>query len=130
MANGDVTVKILYRQSLGGGRDANGVAKSNKILVLGEIVGTWVDSGLAINKLGGPAAFGVDNLDFIKFEPTVLNDVYPTAEKLFIANYNVSSQKIFCLDDMGEADPQAPDAGENVILRFVAVGDDANAPEL
>jgi hypothetical protein len=130
MANGDIQVKVLYRQSLGGGIDANGVAKNTKILVVGEITGTYVAAGLAVNKLGGANAFGVSGLDYIKLNTITIGGVYPTAEKLFKADYNEATHKIFLLEDVGAADPAKPADGDVVVLKFVAVGDDADAPEL
>ena len=130
MANGDIQVKVLYRQSLGGGVDATGVAKNTKILVIGEITGTYVAAGLAVNKLGGPNAFGVRNLDFLKLNPITIDSIYPTAEKLFKADYDVTNQKIFLLEDLGAADPAKPADADVVLLKFIAVGDDADAPEL
>jgi hypothetical protein len=130
MANGDVTIKTLYRQSLGGGRDASGTPQNSKILVIGEITGDYVSTGLAINKLGGPAAFGVNNLDYVYLNLISVAGVFPTAEKLGLANFDVVNNKIFVVDDMGEADPAKPDDGQAVVLRFIALGDDATVPEL
>jgi hypothetical protein len=131
MASGDINVKILYSQSLGGGFSLTGGAKNTKRLVVGEITGTYVSTGLAVNKLGGPAAFGLVTMDFLKVVPWTLNAAYPEQAKLFTADYDVTNQKIFCNDEIGAAGAgNDPADGEAVVLRFVAVGDDATAPEL
>jgi hypothetical protein len=136
MANGDVTIKTLYSQAIGGGRDADGIAKQGKRLSVGTIDGTYVSTGLAINKHGGAKAFGVDNLDFLYLEVITINTggnstkVYPTTNALFLANYDHVNQKIFVLEDCGAADPAKPSDADILQLRFVALGDDATVPEL
>lgn len=136
MADGDVTIKNLYSQALGGGRDAAGIPKNNKRLVVGQIDGTYVSTGLAINKHGGPQAFGVNNLDYLKLEVITINTggdtilVYPTTNALFLANYDHTNQKIFVLEDCGAADPAKPADADTLSIRFVAVGDDVTAPAL
>ena len=133
MADGDVTIKNLYSQALGGGRDAGGVPKQSKRLVVGQITGTYVSTGLAINKHGGPQAFGVNNLDYLFLDVvTIATDgstpAYPTTNALFKADYDHANQKIFLLEDVGAADPSVPSDADPVVLRFVAVGDDATVP--
>jgi len=131
MASGDITaVKVLYSQSLGGGQDENGVKKNTKRLVCGEITATYLDAGIAVNKLGGANAFGVDNLDFLKLQVIRLNTTYPDAEALPIANYDVTNQKIFIVADEGAGTPANPNVDVTCIIRFLACGDDADAPEL
>jgi hypothetical protein len=131
MANGDINVKVLYSQSLGGGFTTTGRAQNTKRLVVGEITGTYVAAGLAVNKLGGPAAFGLTTMDFLKLEPITFNAVGPGVATLFPTDYDVTNQKIFCCDKLGAAGALAdPEDGEAIVLRFVAVGDDATAPEL
>ena len=106
MANGDVTIKTLYSQAMGGGRDASGIPKQGKRLSVGQIDGTYVSTGLALNKHGGAAAFGVDNLDFLFLEVITINTggdttpVFPTTNALFLANYDHVNKKIFVLEDM------------------------------
>ncbi len=130
MANGDVTIKTLYSQSLGGGGNAGGVPKNSKRLVIGQITGDYVSTGLALNKAGGPNAFGLNNLDFVYLNLISVAGVFPTAEKLGKADFDVTNNKIFCVDDMGEADPAKPDDGQAIVIRFIAIGDDATVPEL
>lgn len=131
MADGDVSVKVLYKQTVGGGRTTSGVAVARKVLVVGEIVGTYVSTGLAIDKLGGVAAFGVTNLDFISLDPRIIAAVTdPSADVLFLANFDVTNNKIFLLEDSGAADPATPSDADAVTIKFLAVGDSADAPEL
>ena len=131
MANGDINVKVLYSQSLGGGFTTGGLAKNTKRLVVGQITGTYVSTGLAVDKLAGPAAFGLTTMDFIKLEPATLAGAYPSQAKLFTADYDVTNQKIFCNEELGTAGAgNDPADGDAVDIRFVAVGDDATAPEL
>jgi hypothetical protein len=131
MADGDITaVKVLYRQALGGGQTGSGAKKNDKILVVGEITATYVAAGIAVNKLGGANCFGVSNIDFVKIEPTVIEAAFPTAENLFHASYDHENQKIFLLEDCGQANPAVPSDADTITLRFICVGDDADAPEL
>jgi hypothetical protein len=131
ISNGDIyALKVLYSQSLGGGQDEAGVKKSTKRLVVGEITALYADAGIAVNNVGGPSAFGVDKLDFLKLQVVSLNAVFPDAEALQIANYDVVNQKIFIVADEGAGTPVNPDAGHVCVLRFLACGDDAEAPEL
>jgi hypothetical protein len=131
MANGDISaVKVLYRQSLGGGQDAAGVKKNTKTLIVGEITALYVSTGIAVNKFGGASAFGVDNLDFVKLQVIRLNTTYPDAGALQIAGYDVTNQKIFVVADEGAGSPAKPNDGVTCVIRFLACGDDADAPEL
>ncbi len=132
MANGDITaVKVLYRQSLGGGQTIGGVKKSTKTLVIGEITCTYLLAGIAVNKLGGDNCFGVlGDVDFVKLFPITINAIYPTAQKLHKADYDFVNKKIFCLEDVGQNTHTIPTDGDVVVIRFVAIGDDADAPEL
>ena len=131
MASGDITaVKVLYSQSLGGGQDSAGIKKNTKRLVVGEITATWVDTGIAVNKTGGPNAFGLNNLDFLKLQMIRIDTTYPDAEAIPYASYDVTNQKIFVVADEGASTPANPTAGQTCIIRFLACGDDVTAPEL
>jgi len=130
MANGDVSVKILYKNHLGGGRSLTGVSKNSKTLVVGEIKGTYVSTGLAVNKHGGVNGLGVSTLDVLLLDPRVISSATdPSAETLFLANYDASGDKIFMVEDSGQANPAVPSDGDAVTVRFFAIGDDANTPE-
>ena len=133
MANGDITaVKILYRQSLGGGQDASGLKKNSKILSVGEITATYVSTGISAAKAGGDCVFGMaaEGLDFVKLIPYSVNGVYSLGNALQTADYDVSGKLIFVATDIGAANPTVPTDGHSCIIRFVAVGNDADAPEL
>ncbi len=131
MASGDITaVKVLYRQTLGGGQDAGGVKKNDKVLVVGEVTATYVSTGIAVNKLGAGACFGVRNIDFVKIEPTLIAAARPSNDVLFHASYDHAGQKIFMTEDLGAADSAAPSDADAIEFRFICIGDDADAPEL
>ena len=88
-------------------------------------------AGLAVNKLGGPAAFGLTTMDFLKLQPVTFNAVAPGKATLFPTDYDTVNQKIFCCDKLGAAGALAdPEDGEAIVIHFVACGDDATAPEL
>jgi hypothetical protein len=129
MANGDCTIKTLYSHNLGGGRDANGVPKQNKRFVVGQIDATWVDTGITLAKHGGPQAFGVNNLDYLFLEVISSGDAaVPDAEKLPKADYDHANQLIFVVEDLGQTTPAKPTAADAIVIRFVAIGDDAALP--
>ena len=132
MANGDITaVKILYKHALGGGQNALGVKKNSKVLVVGEITATYVEAGISAAKAGGDCVFGVsEGLDFVKILPYSINGAYPTGNALFKADYDVNGKLIFLLNNVGNATAAVPTDGHVCVLRFVAIGNDAEAPEL
>jgi hypothetical protein len=70
-------------------------------------------------------------MDFLKLDVVSLNAAYPEQAKLFTADYDVTNQKIFCNEGIGQAGAGSdPENGEAVVIRFAAVGDDATTPEL
>jgi hypothetical protein len=129
MTDGDCTIKTLYSHALGGGRDANGVPKQNKRFVVGEITGTYDVLGLSINLHGGPQAFGVNNLDYLFMEVISCGTLTtPDSEKLPHASYDHANQKIFIVEDLGQSTPAVPSDTDAIVIRFVALGDDASVP--
>lgn len=132
MANGDITsIKELYRQSLGGGQNTVTGSKNNKILTVGEMVCTYVAAGISVDGAGGPGAFGVTNIDFIKIEPKIIASATgPSNDVLFHASYDHANNKIFMVENLGAADPAVPSDADTVTFRYICVGDDASAPEL
>ena len=131
MANGDITaVKVLYRHTLSGGRNAAGAGANDKVLVVGEITATYVAAGIAVDKLGGPACFGVTNIDLLKLEAVSSNAVFTGSEVISIAGYDHINQKIFYVVTEGAATPAVPTDGHAILLRFLCIGDDAGAPAL
>lgn len=130
MADGDITAnKVLYRQTVGAGQDADGVQKNTKVLVVGELTCTYHSSGIAVNKLG-TSAFGVSNVDFIHLNPITIAGASPITQKLFKADYDHANQKIFLLEDVGQANPAIPSNADACVIKYVVLGDDAGAPEL
>ena len=132
MANGDITaVKILYKQAVGGGQDALGVKKNSKVFVVGEITATYVSTGISVAKAGGDCVFGCsEGLDFVKLVPYSVNGVYTAAQAIQTADYDKSGKLIFIQTDVGAANPTIPTDGHSCLIRFVALGNDAEAPEL
>lgn len=131
MADGDISaVKVLYRQSLSGGRSASGAGANNKVLVVGEITAAYVAAGIAVNKVGGVNCFGVTNIDVLKLEPVVSGSTYTDTRQISLASYDHVNQKIFYVIDEGDADPAKPNDAVVVKLRFLCIGDDADAPVL
>ena len=131
MADGDITaVKILYRHPFGGGRDDAGLRVNEKVLVVGEITATYVSGGIAVNKMGGVNCFGLTNLDFLKLETVLVTTTSSDAEAIQIAGYDTVNQKIFIVEDEGAATPAVPSNADAIKLRFLAIGDNAEAPVL
>ena len=131
MASGDITaVKVLYRQTLSGGRSASGAGANDKVLVVGEITASYVSTGIAVNKVGGDNCFGVRNIDLLKLEPVVSGSTYTDTRAISLASYDYENFKIFYVIDEGAADPADPDDAVVVTLRFLCIGDDAGAPAL
>ena len=129
--NGDISsTKVLYSQSLGGGQSSTGVSKNTKRLVVGEITAKWADAGIGVNFAGGPNAFGLNSVDTLKLQVIRIDTTYPDAEALPLANYDVTNQKIFVVADVGASTPDNPTAGQTIVLRYLACGDDVTAPEL
>lgn len=131
MATGDINhVKVLYRQTLSGGRNATGGGANNKVLVVGELKAEYEVAGINIADLGGDSAFGVTNIDILKLEAVTSNDVYSDAEKISLASYDHTNKRIFYVVTEGQATPAKPNDGHVVVLRFFCIGDDAGAPVL
>lgn len=131
MADGDVTaIKVLYRQTLSGGVNATGGGANDKVLVVGELTATYLEAGIAVNKVGGPGAFGVTNIDVLKLEAVTSGSTYTDARQISIASYDHVNQKIFYVIDEGAATPADPADAVVVTMRFLCIGDDAGAPVL
>ena len=131
MANGDITaVKVLYRHTLSGGFNAAGAGANDKVLVVGEITATYVAAGIAVNKVGGVNCFGVTNIDILKLEAVSSNAVFTATEAISLASYDHINQKIFYVVDEGQATPAEPSDGHAILLRFLCIGDAADAPSL
>ena len=136
MANGDISsvVRLGRFEIPGGGQTTIGGKKNNKVITWGRITGTYVSGGMAVDAVGGPRAFGVSKLDSIHLEVrtagTAATPTQPTTDNLFLANYLVTTDKIFVVDQVGQADPAVPTAGDTIVLDYLVFGDHAGAPEL
>jgi hypothetical protein len=131
VSNGDISaVKVLYRQTLSGGRNADGVGTNDKVLVVGEITALYVSTGIAVHNVGGANCFGVTNIDLLKLEAVTSGSTYTDARQISLASYDHENQKIFYVIDEGAADPADPADGVVVTLRFLCIGDAADAPVL
>ena len=129
--NGDISqTKVFYSQSLGGGQSSTGAAKNTKRLVIGELKAKWADTGIDVGQSGGPSLFGLNSVDLLKLQVITIDTTYPDAEALPIANYDVKNELIFVVADEGASTPANPTAGQVVTIRYMALGDDATAPEL
>lgn len=129
--NGDISsVKFFGRIPLGGGVTLAG-QRTQKVLVFGEIIGKWADTtGLQMDDKGGLAALGLVALDFISFEPRITGTTgTPTYEVdlgLHTIAFDTTNDRILGVID-GTTNVAA---GDTWVLGFIAVGDDASAPEL
>jgi hypothetical protein len=132
MANGDITsIEELGRFTIpGAGHDLQGLAKNNKVLVWGRLTGSYVTTGINLANEGGILALGVSVADTVNLTVTAVNATYPTDNKLFLANLD-SSNKIFVVDEMGQANPAVPGDGHVVVIDYFVIGEDeARSPEL
>jgi hypothetical protein len=53
---------------------------------------------------------------------------FPDAEELPHASYDHANQKIFITEDLGASTPSVPSDADAIVIRFVAIGDDAAVP--
>jgi len=125
MANGDITaIKILSRIPLpGGGHTVTGVAKNNKVLVIGEITATYVSTGIDLSAEGGVPALGADTADFIKFSLNTTDGAVIADDALYLIQLDHADGLIYMLENVGVADAAAPTDADAVTLRYVLVGD-------
>lgn len=142
MASGDITtIKILGSYPIpGGGRNATGQPVNQKIMVWGQLEGTYdATKGLDLTTRGGLQAFGVSTADFFSFEVKQCGvagtRTNPTTLKGFEAGRenengggNVGS--IFVIDQVGAATVTPPSDNDLITVNFVVCGDDAGAPIL
>jgi hypothetical protein len=141
MANGDVTkVAVLGRFLLpGGGNTLTGAQRQNKTLIWGEIVCTAADTGINIAAAGSQGVFtgwddalglnAVDLLEFTLKTPDTTGQAVAD-DKLYFFDVSHSTWLIHHTEDAGSADPQPVTAGDDLVLTFWAIGDDANQTEL
>ncbi len=109
MAAGDITsIKVTYRHTLSGGRNAAGNGANDKVLVVGEITGQYISTGLPMVDLGGASAFGVTNIDLLKLEAVTSGSTYSDSRALSVCSYDYVNHLIFYVIDEGAATPADP----------------------
>ena len=114
-------VKILSKLTIpGGGYSLTGVAKNNKIIVSGEISGTYLSAeGLDLETEGGPQVLGLEKIDFISFDVKTINGTASVNAGLTTATYNHNLHRIFpALDGKTK-----PTDAQVCVVKFLAVGD-------
>ena len=140
MADGDITTITEYGrfEIPGGGHDTSGVAKNNKVLVWGRLVGTYDTLGLSFSAAGSVKALGLTNLDFVTFDVRYCGTTattVPTDKKLFLACMErtaaaTGQDNIFVADQVGQDTPAEPSDAESVTIDFLACGESANTPKM
>ena len=142
MAAGDITsVKELGRIALpGGGNTLTGVQVQNKVLVWGQIIGSWVTTGMNPAAAGSPLGasgtlaktFGVENIDFC--ELTVHDEgAAPQQSKdaMHFCAIDRGSDLIFGLESMGDGTRGDEFDDDDILdLRYLVVGDASAYTEL
>ncbi len=135
--NGDIgTVVELGRTSIpGAGHSKEGVAQNNKVITWGRITGLYASTGLHTVRHGAQGAiFGLNTIDHITLSVrtagTAATPTNPTSNNQFLANITHALGKIFVVDQMGQANPAVPTAGDTIVIDYVAIGEEHGAPEL
>jgi hypothetical protein len=134
MANGDITsIKELGRFAIpGAGHTLSGIAKNNKVLVWGEIIGSYVSTGINLENEGGLHALGVTSADFISLTVTktgAAGTTLPTQQLGNLANIDAAN-KIFLCDSVGADNPTAVAAGDIITIQYCVFGDDSSTPAM
>ena len=135
MAAGDITsIKELGRFAIpGAGHSLSGIAKNNKVMCWGEIIGTYVSTGLNLANEGGIHALGVTNADFISLTVTKAGvtgtRTYPAQQLTFLANIDAAN-KIFICDQVGADNPAVPTSGDLITIQYFVFGDDSSTPAM
>ncbi len=129
--DGDIE-QIRHRGKIvlpGGGHTLTGV-QTQKALVWGQMRWYIKTTGVKLSERGGPNAIGLNNIDFISFEPqqtgTAASATYEVDEGLHEIGYDVANGLFFVVIDDGTA----VSGTDYTIANYLAVGDDASAPEL
>ncbi|KKN92392.1 hypothetical protein LCGC14_0208830 [marine sediment metagenome] len=134
--NGDISRIIeLGRYNIpGAGHNNIGQAVNNKVIVWGRLTGLYASTGLDLLRHGGTdAAFGLSNTDKISLtcrKAGAAGAILPTSDNGYLANVTRLLGKIFLVDQCGQANPTVPEAGDTVVIDYVAIGDELAAPEL
>ncbi len=132
MADGDITaIEELGRLVLphGGFVQATGVPSNSKIIVWGRITATYAAAGIDLLAAGGTRALGVlddpDVLDFVPRQGGATATANPTDNNLFLADFKPLTDKIFIVDQEGQANPAVPTPSETFTIDYFAIGEDA-----
>ena len=134
MADGTITsIKELGRFAIpGSGHNLNGVAKNNKVMAWGALVGTYAAAGMDLRAEGGIQALGVSVADFISLTVRYAGSTattVPADQTLFLANLD-ESDKIFVCDQVGTANPAVVTPGESVTIDYFVFGEDTSQPDM
>ncbi len=143
MANGDITtIKILGSYPIpGGGRNLTGANENNKILVWGQLEGTYDSTkGLDLTPRGGLGAFGITGeADFFSFEVKQCGVAGTRTDPASLAQFEAARENengggnvgsIFVVDQVGAANVEEPSDADLITINFIVCGDDATAPVL
>lgn len=106
-----------------GGHSLTGAAKNDKVAVWGDIHITSYTAG------GEPvtaADFGLSTTDAVFLSVRDVDDSLPTATNIHVATYDYGAEQVLAWD--GSAGTTVP--GASAQLKFLAIGDSADAPEL
>lgn len=120
--------KIFSRSPLEGpGFNAAGEPRPNKVQVVGEINENYVTGGIVVS----PHQLGLTTIDYISFSVVSTADAgnVPTAAATPLAMYIYATNKVLVVTDSGTDAGAEATNDENVVLRFVAQGESAFAPE-
>ena len=101
-----------------------------KVLVWGELKAALIDTkDIILGERGYHAAFGLDSMDFITFEPKITGTdasrTYEDDQGTHEVAYAPTNGYIHIVKGA-----TAVTAGDDITLGYLAIGDDASAPEL
>jgi hypothetical protein len=136
MAAGDISsIKRLGRYVIpGSGQNTLGQPKNNKVITWGRITGLYTSGGLKLNDRGGIRALGVSVADVVHLEVrtagTAGTPTNPTSDNLFLANLLETTNRIFVVDQVGQANPTVPEENDQMVIDYLVFGEDADTPEL
>lgn len=134
--DGDIRVITeLGRTSIpGAGHSKEGAAKNNKVITWGRITGLYKTTGLDLVRHGQEGgAFGLSTIDHVSLSVrtagTAGTPTNPTSDNQFLAELG-NANKIFVVDQMGQANPAVPSDTDTIVIDYVAIGEELGAPEL
>lgn len=119
-------ITTTFRSPLtSGGRAQSGVAVNNKVMVAGRINVTSYTTGGEVIR---PTDIGLENIDEILFNAESFNDLatVPAAATIGLIVYDRKLSKMV-VNTTGTTEVTNT---EDAVVRFMAIGDDASAPDL